>query len=90
MSGENDLSKLLKNMSPVLHDEEYVFITKSGSYGDFSELKPIGSFLEKEGLTLIIPKKSADIHNVSYDTVFKFITLQVHSSLDAVGLTAAV
>jgi hypothetical protein len=32
----------------------------------------------------------ADAHALSYDGIFRRITLQVHSSLSAVGLTAAV
>jgi len=90
MSGETDLTILLHNMSPVLHDEEYVFITVDGNYGDYQHLGPLCSYKEKEGLTLIIPKKIASIHNMEIDAVFKVITLEVHSSLNAVGLTAAV
>lgn len=90
MSGEKNLDKLLKEMSPTLNDEEYVFITTSGEYGDYADLKPIGSFVEKEGLTLVIPKNTALEKGLKFEGAFKKITLEVHSSLDAVGLTAAV
>jgi len=90
MYGETNLQKLLKTMSPILSNEEYVFITVSGNYGDYSQFNPIGSFQEKEGLTLIITKTVADKNNLQYEQVFKLITLEVHSSLNAVGLTAAV
>lgn len=90
MSGEKDIKALLKNMSPILNDEEYVFITMSGHYGDHTHLEPLCTFMEKEGLTLIIPKRTAAANSIKVDEVFKNITLEVHSSLDAVGLTAAV
>lgn len=90
MSGENDLKVLLKNMSPVLNEEEYVFITLQGQYGDYQHLEPICSFQEHEGLTLIVPKHRALTDDIQVNEVFKAITLEVHSSLNAVGLTAAV
>ena len=90
MSGETDIKKLLKNMSPVLNEEEYIFISMSGRYGDYSHLTPLCSFMESEGLTLIISKDTAVENNIEFEEVFKAITLEVHSSLDAVGLTAAV
>ncbi|WP_323750401.1 ACT domain-containing protein [Marinobacter sp.] len=90
MTGEKNLDKLLKSMSPELMNGEYVFCTfQNARYGDYSDLEPIASFIESEGLTLVIPKSKADEKNVDYDSVFKGITLSVHSSLDAVGLTAA-
>ena len=70
---------------------DFVFITlPDATYGDASHLAPIASFIEREGLTLIIPKDQADASAVEYDGIFRMITLQVHSSLGAVGLTAAV
>jgi hypothetical protein len=91
MTGEKDLEKLLSSMSPTLLDGEYVFCTfTKAHYGDRSELAPIASFIEPEGLTLVVPKSKADEQRLSYACVFKGITLSVHSSLEAVGLTAAV
>ncbi|MEM7343287.1 MAG: ACT domain-containing protein [Chloroflexota bacterium] len=90
MSGEKNLEKLLTSMAPNLIDGEYIFCTfPNAHYGDHSELAPIASFLETEGLTLVIPKAKADEHGVGYESAFRCITLKVHSSLDAVGLTAA-
>jgi len=90
MTGERNLEKLLKSMSPELMDGEYVFCTfQDARYGDYSDLEPIASISESEGLTLVIPKSKADEKNFVYESVFKGITLNIHSSLDAVGLTAA-
>ncbi|MGL1894712.1 MAG: ACT domain-containing protein [Spirochaetaceae bacterium] len=90
MSGEENLNSLLKNMSPILDDNEYVFITTDGTYGDYIALNPLCTFLEKEGLTLILTKSIATSEGLKFEGVFKRITLEVHSSLNAVGLTAAV
>ncbi len=91
MSGMVPLDQLLKNLTPVLSTREFVFCTiKNGKYGDYHELDPLFSFSEEEGLTLVLEKETAEKKGLAYGTVFKKVTLQVHSSLDAVGLTAAV
>lgn len=88
--GETQLQQLLKTLSPELNDSEYVFLSfKGAAYGEHTNLMPLASFNEKEGLTLVVPREQADKHEHSYQAVFKCITLQVHSSLEAVGLTAA-
>jgi len=88
--GETNLEILLKTMSPVLKETDYVCCTfVTATYGELSHLSPIFSFQESEGLSLIIPQIKADEHNVAYDNTYKKITLEVHSSLEAVGLTAA-
>ncbi len=89
MPGENNLNKLLSAMSPVLIAEEFVFSSfDKARYGDHSNLEPIAAVTEREGLTLVIPKSKADMHKIEYESVFRCITLNVHSSLDAVGLSA--
>lgn len=90
MVGETDLSKLLTAMSPALLPDDYVFCTVQGEYGDFRELSPIATFREAEGLTLVVQKSAALAGKLPFESVFRAITLTVHSSLDAVGLTAAV
>lgn len=90
MSGEKDLNNLIKNMSPILNESEYVFLTVKGEYGDFAHLNPLCTYMEKEGLTLIVPRTLADKNSMEFSGTYKAITLEVHSSLDAVGLTAAV
>jgi hypothetical protein len=90
MTGENNLQKLLSSMSPKLMVGEFVFVSIKGAvYGDHAHLEPITMVVESEGLTLVISKDNADQGSLRYESVFKCITLEVHSSLDAVGLTAA-
>lgn len=91
MTGERNLQALLKNMKPVLLEQDYVFVSfPQGTYADGAHLQPVGMFAEAEGLSLIIPKKKAHQYNLAFDGVFRCISLQVHSSLEAVGLTAAI
>ena len=90
MSGESDLRELLRNISPRLLAQDFVFCSfPDSAYGDHAELQPIAGFAEREGLTLVIPRVKADEHSIPYEAVFNCITLDVHSDLEAVGLTAA-
>jgi hypothetical protein len=90
MSGITDLEQLLASMEPRLVDGEFVFCTVKGSLAEYLMLDILGSFKEQEGLTLILPKLQAEQAELDYEGVFRMITLNVHSSLEAVGLTAAV
>jgi uncharacterized protein len=45
---------------------------------------------EDEGLTVVVPQAEADAAALGYGYVAVWITLRVHSALDAVGLTATV
>ena len=44
---------------------------------------------EDEGLTVVLRRIDADVHGVQYEFIASWITLTVHSSLEAIGLTAA-
>lgn len=90
MSAITDLNTLLQSMSPELQASEFVFCTVKNSLSEVVSLQPIATFMEQEGLTVIVEKQQAEQANLEFDGVFKLITLTVHSSLDAVGLTAAV
>ena len=88
MKGETNLTKLIQNMNPILNDGDYVFCTIL----DLSNIRidlVIGTFREIEGWTIILSKMEADKLNLSYDYIAAWITLEIHSALDAVGLTAA-
>ena len=89
MTGEVDLLKLIKGMKPELNKGEYVYCL-ADSKEHAMALDPLCYFLEKEGVTVILPKEKADTMNMPYSVSCAWITLTVHSSLEAVGLTAAV
>ena len=89
MAGKTELIQLLNELEPVLHLGEYVFVSTNDSVAlDSKEI--IASFKEEEGTTFILEKEKADALQLDYDYVASWITLNVHSSLEAVGLTAAV
>jgi len=88
MTGEKDLNTLLKTMKPKHNIGDYVFCTTN----DLTIVNPddaILLFKEQEGNTIIIKKELADSLKLEYSFVASWITLTIHSSLEAVGLTAA-
>jgi uncharacterized protein len=88
MNGETDLKILLKTLHPFHNIGDYVFCSikesKQLQIDDFVLL-----FKEQEGTTAILSKEKADSFHFIYTNVYAWITLSVHSSLEAVGLTAA-
>lgn len=89
MTGEIHLEKLLENMSPELVPGDFVFCTLP------EDREPpvkgvIGQFREEEGISIIVRQEIAEENGLIYDGIMAWITLSVHSSLQAVGLTAAV
>lgn len=88
MPGETNLDSLLKTMNPVLNEGDYVFcISKDGNQAIMQNA--VMTFKEAEGFTYILDKNIADTLQLEYSFVAAWITLTVHSSLEAVGLTAA-
>ncbi|OXA77672.1 hypothetical protein SAMN05444397_102418 [Flavobacterium aquidurense] len=88
MSGEKDLQILLKSMKPEHNLGDYVFC-KVGELGNLNLDEIEMFFKEKEAITLILKKEMADKLNLEYSVIMSWITLSVHSSLEAVGLTSA-
>ena len=89
MPGETDLQKLLQTMKPQLNEGKFVFCILD-TLRSAVALDPLCIFQEEEGITVILPKGRADDKSLPYSLVCAWITLTVHSSLKAVGLTAAV
>ncbi len=90
MNGEMNINILLGSMEPVLSHTEYVFCTLQNELDGLSLDKIWAMIREQEAITVIVARDTADKLKLSYQSVFKRITLNIHSSLDAVGLTAAV
>ncbi|MEU1482867.1 ACT domain-containing protein [Streptomyces sp. NPDC005752] len=89
MTGERDLRTLLHGMRPELKPGRYVYTTLPGDEVP-SGVTPVVTVSEQEGLTLVVPETHAVASGLEYHFVAGWITLRVHSALDAVGLTAAV
>jgi uncharacterized protein len=84
---ETDLAVLLGTMSPQLHGGSYVFVRAEGDEGLEDAIVTVA---ELEGRTLVLPRERAEALGLSFDFVASWITLGVHSALQAVGLTAAI
>ncbi|KAL7788381.1 ACT domain-containing protein [Trichoderma ceciliae] len=88
--GEKSLAKLLATLTTVLHETIFVFATLT----DTSILPPLAEtqllFRETEGTTVIVSKEYATAHNIDFFFPCKMITLNVTSSLDAVGFMAVI
>ena len=85
MPGERNLNVLLHAIEPVLQDDEFVFCTHGEMAG-----APVCAFRETEGWTLILRRTEAERLGIAFTYPCRMITLNVHSSLEAVGLLAAV
>lgn len=85
--GGTNLPSLLSALDPQLHEGEYVFVTTTRAP---EGLDPILTFQEPEGRTLILPKAQALRSGLPWIFPSAWITLRVHSSLEAVGMMAAI
>lgn len=95
MQGENNLSVLLSNMQPKLQEGRWVFATvdseqlpKILQQIEISDLQ--GFYQESEGSSLILEEAQAKLLALECSEAFAAISLSIHSSLEAVGLTAAI
>ncbi|MDX8531882.1 ACT domain-containing protein [Mesorhizobium sp. VK25A] len=90
MSGETDLQKLLASMTPRLHPEVYVFATLPAGAPLPEGPEPVMRFMECEGTTLILAESQAKAADLAGTFRCRMITLDIHSSLEAVGFLAAI
>lgn len=91
MSGVTDLAILIASLDPALVEGEFVYATvPPQEMQDYLKFQPIGLFFEAEGLTLILPRQAAEDAGLVASAPLRCITMMVHSSLEAVGMTAAI
>ena len=90
MTGETDLQNLLGSMSPELLPGVYVFATLPPRETVPSGVEPVMIFREKEGVTLILEENEAMASGLAFAFPSRMITLNVHSSLEAVGFIAVI
>jgi uncharacterized protein len=88
--GETNLKNLLGSMKPLVKDGVFVFVTMPANDPLPSGIDPIMSFRETEGRTLIITEQEAASLGLSATFHCRMVTLQIHSSLEAVGFLAAI
>lgn len=90
MDGITELKSLLRTLVPQMSEVDYVFCSVPGTLDDYAGLEPVTTVREMEGLTLVLPVAIAVRENFRFNGTYRQITLTVHSSLEAVGLTAAI
>ncbi|NZA26903.1 ACT domain-containing protein [Luteimonas sp. SJ-92] len=87
MSGATDVAAMLAGLRVHARPGEYVFVTGTdpGLVGHAE-----ASVREDEGLCCVLRREYADAMGLDYGFVAAWLTLEVHSALEAVGLTARV
>lgn len=90
MTGETDLKKLLASMTPELLPGVHVFVTLAPGVPVPETLEPVMQFREREGTTLIVLEHEAKAAGLEGVFPGRMITLNIHSSLEAVGFLAAI
>lgn len=87
MAGETQLEELLLSMNPTLHAEAYGIVLDAQNI--FPKSKAFAVIAEEEGVTIIATIEALQGAEIVAPSKWARITLTIHSSLDAVGLTAA-
>ena len=82
---------MISGMSPMLREGLYVFVSTTDP-DVIGGLTPVALslFHEDEGVSLLVPADAARWAGQPVDQAMRCITLNVYSSLEGVGLTAAV
>ena len=87
MAGERDLKALLRDMRAEMREGIFVFCTIVNGDDIPAAIRPLLTFHEQEGMTLVLRREEAERAGLRYQFASRLITLTVHSSLDAVGLS---
>jgi hypothetical protein len=90
MTGETDLKTLLASMTPELLDGIHVFATLAPGVSQPKNLDPVMLFRDREGTTLIVTEDAAKAAGLTASFRCRMITLNIQSSLEAVGFLAAI
>lgn len=82
---------MISGMTPVLQSGDYVFVTTTDTeLGARLTDQALCTYREHEGLSLLLSVADARTSGFEIDAPMRCITLNVYSSLEGVGLTAAV
>jgi hypothetical protein len=90
MSGEGNIATLLKNMKPEMQEGNFVFCSLPNDREIPTSLRPVLTFREREGTTLIVRQEEAESARLPCQFTSRQITLTIHSSLEAVGFLGAI
>ncbi len=90
MPGETDLRRLIASMQPRLQPGYFVFVQQPHANPVPDSIDPVMVFWEAEGRTLIVEQQAAAKAGLSGTFLCRMISLEIHSSLEAVGFLAAI
>ena len=90
VASELSLEALLRDMKPEMQEGIFAFCTLQEDKEFPAAIKPLLTFREQEGTTLVIRLEEAENLGLRYQFASRLITLAVYSSLDAVGFLAAI
>ena len=85
-----DGAQMVAEMNPILQPGLFVFVSAEFDPSDRVRASAVATVREAEGLSLLLPLDLAAESGFHCDQPMRQITLQVHSALTGVGLTAAV
>lgn len=88
-AAQRDLAQMLASLEVAQRAGEYVFVASPQHDPDLAALAH-ASVREDEGVSYVLARTDADARALDYGFVAAWLSLTVHSALDAVGLTAAV
>lgn len=88
MSTQTNLATLLATLDVQQRPGEYVFASVADDR--LGGLDFEASLRESEGWSVVMHRARADHAGLAYDFIAAWLSLEVHSALTAVGLTAAV
>ncbi|UHQ23305.1 ACT domain-containing protein [Lysobacter sp. 5GHs7-4] len=86
---ERDLALMLASLDVQRRVGDYVFVACAQADAELAALAH-ASVREDEGISYVLARADADARGLTYGFVAAWLSLCVHSALDAVGLTAAV
>jgi uncharacterized protein len=85
-AGLTDLAAILDSLDVEVRPDSYVFVNVPAESG--AEARAHAVVREGEGVTVVLTTQDAAALQLPGEPAFAWLTLTVHSSLEAVGLTA--
>ncbi len=88
MAGETELPRLLDGLTATIRPGRFAVVTVDVRRGLGQGIEAL--IREAAGTTAVVRIDTALLNGWDYDVELAWLTLDVHSSLEAIGLTAAV
>jgi uncharacterized protein len=87
MSGQKNLAEVIKSLKASCDNIEYGFAAVQNNKISIDD-QVFCTVKENEGFTIIADKKYFETNGIKYDCPFAKLTIETHTSLDLIGLTA--